>query len=71
VSGEFVGRRMSETGQGLKEYNLIHVKFLSRILDLTVFYRIQNLLNTEYELRQGYPMDGRSHVLGLEWELWD
>jgi outer membrane cobalamin receptor len=71
VSGEFVGQRLSETGQGLEKYSLIHTKLLWRILDLTIFYRLQNLLDTQYEVRQGYPMDGRSHILGLEWELWD
>jgi outer membrane cobalamin receptor len=71
VSGELVGQRNSETGEQLEKYSLIHTKLLWRILDLTVSYRLQNLLDTRYEVRQGYPMDGRSHILGLEWELWD
>ena len=71
VSGEFTGERISETDEELGQYGLIHTKFLWRILNLTVFLRLRNLLDSQYEVRQGYPMPGRDHILGLEWELWD
>jgi len=71
VSGNFVGKRLSETDRELPGYSLLNTKFSWRILDLTFFLRLQNLLNSDYEIREGYPMPGRNHILGLEWELWD
>lgn len=71
VSGEFVGKRLSETAKELPGYYLLHVKFLWRILDLTAFLRFENVLDSGYEVRQGYPMPERNHIFGLEWEFWD
>lgn len=71
VSGNFVGKRLSETDRELPGYSLLNTKFSWRILDLTFFLGLQNLLNSDYEIREGYPMPGRNHILGLEWELWD
>lgn len=71
VTGEWIDMRLSETGEELPGYHLFHAKFLWRIIDLTVFYKLRNLFDSEYEVRQGYPMPGRDHTLGLEWELWD
>ncbi len=71
ISGEFVGKRLSETREELPGYHLFHTRFMWRILDVTFFLRLENLLDCRYEVRQGYPMPGREHMFGLEWEFWD
>ncbi|KPJ60441.1 MAG: hypothetical protein AMJ46_06765 [Latescibacteria bacterium DG_63] len=71
LSGEYTDRRVSEAGDELPAYFLSNAKLSCRVLALTFFFRVQNLSDSEYELRRGYPMPGRNHIFGLEWELWD
>lgn len=42
-----------------------------RISDARIFYRVDNLWNHEYQLRQGYPMPRRNQAFGISIELWD
>ncbi len=71
LSGEHMSERLTETDSELPWQHLFHTKLSCRILDLTFTLRLQNILDTEYELRQGYPMPGRNYLLGAEWEFHD
>ncbi len=42
-----------------------------KIIDLTICSRLNNLLDSKYELIGGYPMPPREWKMGVAWEFWD
>ena len=38
---------------------------------LKFFIGFENILNHEYQLVYGYPMNGRTFHYGLRWEFWE
>lgn len=71
--GKYVGRRYTDLGntERLPDYGLVDVLLRVRIIDISIAYRVENLADTEYQFIKGYPVPGRNHSFGLEWELWD
>jgi outer membrane cobalamin receptor len=63
----------SEWGPGseLPHYLISSQTISLKIRDALLFYKVDNLFNAEYQVRQGYPMPRRSYAFGISMELWD
>ena len=71
VDGRYAGDRVSDNGLSLPEYAVLDLCGEIRVVNLRVSYRIENLLDEEYESVSGYPMPGRTLIYGLDWEFWN
>lgn len=73
IEGEYVLRRLNDarSGWGSDKFLVVHALAFWRLLDFVLYYRINNLLNREYQWVRGYSMPGRTHRWGFTWEFWD
>lgn len=58
-------------GSELPRYLLSGQTLSFKVRDAVLFYKVDNLFNAEYQVRQGYPMPRRSYAFGISMELWD
>jgi outer membrane cobalamin receptor len=71
LDGRYVGERSSEEGIQLPAYPLLNGCAEVRIIDARLYYRVENLLDEEYESILGFPAPGRTFFYGLEWDFWN
>lgn len=71
LEGRYTSERLSENGASLSAYSLLNACAEVRIIDVRLFYRIENMLEEEYESISGYPGSGRLLLYGLEWDFWN
>ena len=71
ADGRYAGERVSDDGLSLPGYGVLNLCGEIRIVNLRMSYRVENLLDEEYESVSGYPMPGRTLVYGLDWEFWN
>lgn len=72
ITGEYVGEQFSDkiTKDTIPDYFLMNSRLSYEIKDyLTLFVIIDNLLNEDYELREGYPALGRNVMGGAKIEF--
>ncbi len=70
LAGEYVEETFPY-GDRLDTYLLFNLRGELKLIDLSLFYQLDNLLAETYELLPGYPMPGRTASFGLSWEFWD
>lgn len=71
TEGEWMDSRLTEWGSKLSPFFLLHTTLTINFLDLSLYLKGENLGNTGYQLRDGYPMPPRSFYGGLSWKFWD
>jgi len=71
VDARYAGERVSDNGLSLPEYYVLNLCGEIRVISLRMSYRVENLLDEEYESVSGYPMPGRTFTYGLDWEFWN
>ena len=71
LSGEYVGERMSESGERLDDYHLLHSRGEIRIVDFALYAKVINLFDSYYRSRMNFPLPGRTLHVGLSWEFFD
>ena len=72
ITGEYVGEQFSDKiiKDTIPDYFLMNSRLSYEIKDyLTLFVIIDNLLNEDYELREGYPALGRNVMGGAKIEF--
>jgi len=65
-TGEYGGEHMK-----LQSILVPYARIIFLIDNVTIFFSMQNLLGTEYQLMYGYPMPGSEFRWGLNWNLVD
>lgn len=70
LTGEYVEERFP-CGDWLDTHLLFNLRGEVKLIDVSFFYHLDNLLAESYELLPGYPMPGRTASFGLSWEFWD
>jgi vitamin B12 transporter len=73
VVNSFIGKQYTDTDNtefgAMKSYNITNIGFgkpiLSRKIKATISGELNNIFNTEYQSRPGYPMPGRNFKIGL------
>jgi len=80
LEGKFIGKRNSNVlhpyyyTPNFQELNPDYILNAHAILDfgsLKIFITMENILDYEYQLIYGYPMNERTLHYGLRWEFWD
>jgi outer membrane cobalamin receptor len=60
------------TGQAkLPGYQVFNLLASVKIIDLTIYFRLNNLYDQKYQIIGGYPMPPREWKVGLAWEFWE
>jgi len=67
----YVGERLSDEGISLPAHSLVNGCAEMRIIDVRLYYRVENILDEEYESAAGYPAPPRTFIYGLEWDFWN
>ena len=77
LSGEWLGERSGQNldGGGSQwtgsSVSILNAKLVLDFGQAKIFYEIDNILNTEYELIPFYPMPGKIVRYGIAWEFFD
>lgn len=58
-------------GRGLEAYQVYNLIAEVKVIDLTLYGRVGNLFDRQYDLISGYPMPPRHWRLGAAWEFLD
>lgn len=53
----------------LPGYAVVNLKLEKKIHDLSVWFRVENLLDKNYETERGFPEEGRTFFLGLRYDF--
>lgn len=67
----FTGTKLNGSRSKLPSFMLLNSTLTIDFLDMSFYLKGENLGNTSYQLRDGYPMPPRSFYGGLSWKFWD
>lgn len=59
------------SNQTLASVFLLNANALVDFGNLKMYFTLENLIDTDYQMVYGYPMSGRTLHYGLRWEFWD
>lgn len=66
-SGQLVADRVNTTGQSMSDYYVANLRVSREVgKSVTVFAALRNVLDRNYEQETGYPMAGRTILIGVE-----
>ncbi len=80
LEGRYLGERKSmifhpyfyETyRQNLSPVFILNAHAILDFGNLKIYFTLENILDNEYQLIYGFPMNERSLHYGLRWEFWD
>jgi hypothetical protein len=71
LEGEYVGVRVSESGENLSDFHLLHSRGELSIVDFQLFAKVKNLFDAEYVSRFNFELPGRTFQAGVAWAFHD
>jgi outer membrane cobalamin receptor len=53
----------------LTDYGLVNVKISKSFLNNSVYFRINNVFDVNYQSEFGFPQEGRNFMIGIDFKI--